>query len=90
MQALTTKYLEPTAKHGARIIAKCDAGKITVTYEHAISSAANHKIAAFQLLCKLEKAAPGSWKGNWSSGEIRGACVWVCSTLAGDMTISIR
>lgn len=52
MQAIITKYLGPTNTMGSRIKARAYAGSITVTYDHAIDSDANHKRAATALADK--------------------------------------
>jgi len=46
MQAIHTKYHGPTNHQGARITARCDAKRITVPYDHALSSEENHRAAA--------------------------------------------
>lgn len=56
MQAIQTTYKGPTNTRGSKIIAKCDAGKIFVPYDHALNAEDNHRAAAEQLRLKL----------NWS------------------------
>lgn len=52
-QAIITKYLGPTNTKGARIHAKCAAGKITVPWKHDRSTEENHELAALLLIDKL-------------------------------------
>jgi hypothetical protein len=51
MQAIVTKFLGPTNHRGARIKAKCQAGAITVPYDHAVHEP--HDVAAIALRAKL-------------------------------------
>lgn len=53
MQAIETRYLGPTNARGSRIRAKAAAGSLTVSYDHALNSAANHKAAAVALANKF-------------------------------------
>lgn len=49
MVAIVTKYLGPTNHHGARIVVKSDAGKVsrmTVSWDHALNPEDNHRAAA--------------------------------------------
>jgi hypothetical protein len=49
-QAITTVYRGPTDSHGSRVIAKCEAKRITVPWDHALDSADNHAAAALHLM----------------------------------------
>jgi hypothetical protein len=73
MQAIETKYLGPTNHKGARIVAKCDAGRVVVSYDHALGIYGNHEAAAKALLRKLE------WTGRWVGGGVAGGFVFVCA-----------
>ncbi len=53
MQAITTKYHGPTNSRGSRVIAKCAAGSVTVSYDDALNLDENHIAAAQALLEKL-------------------------------------
>jgi hypothetical protein len=53
MQAITTTYHGPTNTRGSRITAKADAGRITVSWNHALDAEANHVAAAAALQEKL-------------------------------------
>lgn len=55
MQAIVTKYLGPTNSRGARVKAICDAGSLTIPWDHALNSEANHKKVATAL----------AWKYGW-------------------------
>jgi hypothetical protein len=76
MQAITTKYLGPTDKKGARIKATCDAGSITVSYPHELSGQDVHAFAAMALVRKL------GWnidRNTWECASLPGqaGCVFV-------------
>lgn len=62
MQAIITKYLGATNHKGSRLKAKCEAGSITVSYDHALNGPENHRAAAVALAEKLE------WSGDLVSG----------------------
>lgn len=49
LQAITTKYLAPTNTRGARIKATAACGSITVPWDHALTTSANHYNAACML-----------------------------------------
>lgn len=53
MQAIQTKYHGPTNSNGSRFTARCDAGRITVPYDHALGVEDNHIRAAKALMSKL-------------------------------------
>ena len=52
-QSITTRYAGPSDSRGSRVIAKCDAGRITVPWDHALNAPDNHAAAALQLHHKL-------------------------------------
>jgi hypothetical protein len=64
MQAIMTIYHGPTDTKGARIVARCDAGRATVVYAHALDAPANHEAAARNLAGKL------GWSGRMVSGAL--------------------
>ena len=70
-QAITTTFKGPTDYRGARIIARADAGRITVPYNHGLSAAQNHQSAARRLAFKL------NWHGVWCGGGVKAGYVFV-------------
>jgi len=61
-QAITTKYIGPSNTRAGRIKAKAWAGSVTVEWDHALNSDANHAAAAEALANKYK------WKGTWYGG----------------------
>jgi len=53
MQAIRTRYHGPSNVRGSRISAQCEAGKIFVSYDHALDLHDNHAAAAKALQDKL-------------------------------------
>lgn len=71
-QAITTRYLGPTNARGSRIRAACDAGSITVPYDHALGIEDNHAAAVVALANKL------GWNDtDWCGGATKAGYVWV-------------
>jgi len=62
MQAIETTYFGPTNTRGSRVVAKCQAGKVSVSWDYALSVEENHDAAAKALASKLE------WLGTWLRG----------------------
>lgn len=62
VQAIVTKYHGPTTHRGSRITASSQAGKVTVSWDHAMSAEGNHREAAAALASKL------GWEGHWEGG----------------------
>lgn len=75
MQAIRTKYHGPTDTKGSRISAQCEAGRIYVSYDHALNIECNHKVACDALIKKL------GWNtdhyADMVGGEFDGAMYWV-------------
>lgn len=67
MQAITTKYLSATDFLNARIKATCQAGTLTLPWDDALDSEANHDAAAIALADKL------GWREGWHGDMVRGA-----------------
>lgn len=69
-QSITTKYLGPTDHHGPRVVASCNAERITVAitvaWDHALGTEENHGVAARMLAEQL------NWKGDWCAGRHQG------------------
>lgn len=53
MQAIVTKYLGATNNRPSRIKATCDAGSVTVSWNHSLGIDDNHEAAALALREKL-------------------------------------
>lgn len=67
MQAIQTKYIGPTNTRPSRIKAFCEAGSVTVSYNHSLNSSDGHRAAAKALIQKL------GWNGEWVEGCICGS-----------------
>lgn len=52
-QAITTSFRGPTDSNGSRVIARCEAKRISVPWDHALDAGANHATAALQLMDQL-------------------------------------
>lgn len=52
-QAIVTKYFGPTDSRGSRVKATCQAGSVTIPWDHALNSDENHLNAAQALVHKL-------------------------------------
>jgi hypothetical protein len=74
MQAIVTKFLSPTNVKHARVKATCQAGSVTLSWDHALNPEANHRTAAMALVKKQD------WfYGDWIGGGLPdGNMVWVC------------
>jgi hypothetical protein len=78
MQAIVTKYVGPGNVRGARIIAKCEAGRVSIPYPHELSGEAVHRAAAVALCDKLDAEAVTRRKGAeperrfWDPAELIG------------------
>ena len=62
MQAIETKYLPYTNTRNSRIVAKCVAKRIVVSYDHGLGVEGNHDAAAFELAKRL------GWSGAYVKG----------------------
>lgn len=61
-QAIITKYHGPTNVRGSRVSAKAWAGRVILSWDHALNSQDNHIAAAKALADKL------AWEGKWHGG----------------------
>lgn len=52
-QVIKTKYLGPTNFRGSRVKASCEAGSITLSWSHELSTELNHVRAIVELHRKL-------------------------------------
>ena len=65
-QSISTKYLGATNTRGSRVKAKSSSGlSLTLSWDDALNSDANHKAAAEALAVKLK------WSGHWVAGADR-------------------
>lgn len=71
MQAITTKYFGPGNVRGSRVKAECEAGSITVSWDHSLNVEENHRVAAEALATKLGWTT--EWYGNLVGGGMKGA-----------------
>ena len=63
MKAIVTKYVGPTNTKPSRIVAKAEGVKsVTVSYDHSLNVADNHKAAALALCNRM------GWTGDMASG----------------------
>lgn len=73
MQAITTKYIGPTNTRGSRVKARCEAGSITVHWDHALDVEDNHTVAAKTLRTKLgwdQDCYPNMYRGGTKDGYV--------------------
>jgi hypothetical protein len=80
-QAIVTKYIGPTNYRGSRIVAKAAAGRIYVSYDHALNIDDNHLAAARALARKY------GWPGEWHGGGMPSGDgnVYVCGDIGGSI-----
>ena len=64
MQAIMTTFKGPTNHRGARIIARCQAKRITVPWDHALDVEGNHRAAARILAKQLGWPTRGMQSGG--------------------------
>lgn len=64
MQAIQTRYLNPTNTKGARIKAWAAAGSVVISYPHELSGQACHRVAAQALADKF------GWKSQYLGGQL--------------------
>ncbi len=64
MQAIVTKYLGPTNYRSGRVKAQCDAGTITLLWDHEQNVEPNHVRAARALCEKL------GWAPKFHTGSL--------------------
>jgi hypothetical protein len=78
MQAIETKYLGATDRTGSRIVAKAQAGRIVVPWDHALDVEQNHRAAAYAYAKRKQ------WTGHWHGGANAAGTgfVYVCDGLA--------
>lgn len=72
-QAITTRFLGPTNSRGARIVAKCEARRVTVAWDYTANITTNHAKACHALASRL------GWEGDWFGGGTADGYVFVCT-----------
>lgn len=75
MQAIRTRYYGPTDYRGSRIVADCDAGRVTMPYRYDLNTDGNHEAACGLLLDKLGWRPPVY--RPMAGGYYRGDFYWV-------------
>lgn len=65
-QAIVTKYHGPTNSRSARVSATAEAGKVTLSWDHALDREDNHSAAALALAQKF------GWDGKLAGGGLPG------------------
>lgn len=70
MQAIKISYKGPTASKGARIVAQCEAGRLSIPYEHGLDMEGN-VIDACKALCKrMGWDRSHGHLGAWAVGQL--------------------
>ena len=73
-QAIKTRYIGPTNSRGSRVVAECDAGKVTVSWDYALGVSDNHQAACRALMDKF------GWTQPMAGGGYKdGSMFWVCA-----------
>jgi hypothetical protein len=81
MQAIVTKYYGPGNVQGSRVVAKCDAGRVSIPYRHELSGEEVHRAAAVALCDKLNAEArkrhpeAGDAYTPWNPAELVGGAL---------------
>lgn len=76
MQAIRTRYINPTNSHGARVQAKCDGRTIYIDYPHELSGDDVHKAACNALLQRMGWTTASGYT-NVVGGSIASDMFWV-------------
>jgi hypothetical protein len=80
-QAIETKWQGPTNTKGSRIVARCDARRLVVSWDHSLNVVENHRAAAEKLAASLgwqnddTRMVGGGLGGNgyvWVFADMRG------------------
>lgn len=72
-QAIETKYHGPSNIKGARVSATAAAGRIILSWNHALNFEDNHEAAAKAFADKFE------WSGRWFGGATKSGYCFVSS-----------
>jgi hypothetical protein len=71
-QAIETRFHGPTNACGARVSARCGAGRIVLPWDHALGVDGNHRAAAVALAARL------GWSADMLGGSLPGSgYAWV-------------
>ena len=73
-QAITTRFAGPTDRRGSRVIARSEAGRVSVPWDATLDVEANHAAAAAALADRL------GWSGDWFGGWDGGGYVFVVAS----------
>jgi hypothetical protein len=88
MQAIATKWLGPTDTQGSRVVARCQAKRIVVGWDHALDVGPNHAAAAQALFARL------GWRGVLHGGALpdgTGYCFVIVDTYKlAELTSALR
>ena len=71
MQTIETKYHGATNVKGSRVSARCEAGRVILSWDHGLNIEDNHKAAAERLIRKL------GWHGDYAIGATKRGYVFV-------------
>jgi hypothetical protein len=63
-QAIRTRYHGPSDVRGSRIVARAEAGSVTVGYDHSLNLSENHAAAARVLIAKFGWDGHGPYFGG--------------------------
>ena len=77
MQAIKTKYCNPTNTRGSRIQASCEARTIYLSYDYALDSDGNHRAACEALRRAMGLTINEGVYSEMVGGWYNGAMYWV-------------
>lgn len=70
-QAIETRFLSPTNFRPARVVARAEAGRVVINWDHALNIENNHRRAMQTLADKFD------WPGRWIGGGVANGYVFV-------------
>ena len=83
MQAIITKYLCPTNFKGSRITAKCEAMRITLSWDDALNPQENHIAAASELCKRIDDRNTARYGAGCNTTAFRGR--WALPKVCGQI-----
>ena len=93
MIAIETRYVGPTNFRGSRIVARVmeslPTRKITLSYDDALGSSENHRVAAIALIRKLGWTSANGY-GVWVEGASERGYIFVCDTKHGQDRFTVN